>query len=89
MVHINRCRRYQHRLRFYFRALRKESRQLVCAVCVKDKEMYIDICGWLWKQVPPGTPVVNALSKQRAMLENILRACVGLAPENNMILEYK
>lgn len=40
-------------------------------------------------QVPPGTPVVNALSKQRAMLENILRGCVGLAPENNMILEYK
>ena len=40
-------------------------------------------------QVPPGTPVVNALSKQRAMLENIMRACVGLAPENNMILEYK
>jgi myo-inositol-1-phosphate synthase len=39
--------------------------------------------------VPPGTPVVNALSKQRAMLENILRACVGLAPENNMIMEYK
>uniref|UniRef100_A0A6V7QVH2 Inositol-3-phosphate synthase 1 n=1 Tax=Ananas comosus var. bracteatus TaxID=296719 RepID=A0A6V7QVH2_ANACO len=39
--------------------------------------------------VPPGTPVVNALSKQRAMLENILRACVGLAPENHMILEYK
>ncbi|KAK1423707.1 hypothetical protein QVD17_19015 [Tagetes erecta] len=39
--------------------------------------------------VPPGTPVVNALAKQRAMLENIMRACVGLAPENNMILEYK
>ncbi|PPD98947.1 hypothetical protein GOBAR_DD04033 [Gossypium barbadense] len=39
--------------------------------------------------VPPGTPVVNALSKQRAMLENILRACIGLSPENNMILEYK
>ncbi|KAL8167424.1 hypothetical protein V2J09_008923 [Rumex salicifolius] len=38
--------------------------------------------------VPPGTQVVNALSKQRAMLENILRACVGLAPENNMILKY-
>jgi hypothetical protein len=33
--------------------------------------------------------VVNALAKQRAMLENILRACVGLAPENNMILEHK
>lgn len=39
--------------------------------------------------VPPGTPVVNALAKQRAMLENIMRACIGLAPENNMILEYK
>eukprot|EP00249_Psilotum_nudum_P013746 c24485_g1_i1 orf=215-1747(+) len=39
--------------------------------------------------VPPGTPVINALSKQRAMLENILRACIGLAPENNMLLEYK
>jgi len=39
--------------------------------------------------VPPETPVVNALPKQRAMLENIFRACVGLAPENNMMLEYK
>ncbi|OAY71391.1 Inositol-3-phosphate synthase [Ananas comosus] len=39
--------------------------------------------------VPPGTPVVNALAKQRAMLENIMRACIGLSPENNMILEYK
>eukprot|EP00252_Welwitschia_mirabilis_P013954 TRINITY_DN3093_c0_g1_i1.p1 TRINITY_DN3093_c0_g1~~TRINITY_DN3093_c0_g1_i1.p1 ORF type:complete len:511 (+),score=33.71 TRINITY_DN3093_c0_g1_i1:205-1737(+) len=39
--------------------------------------------------VPPGTPVVNALAKQRAMLENVMRACVGLAPDNNMTLEYK
>jgi myo-inositol-1-phosphate synthase len=39
--------------------------------------------------VPAGTPVVNALSKQRAMLENIFRACIGLAPENNMMLEFK
>lgn len=38
---------------------------------------------------PKGTPVVNALSKQRAMLENIMRACVGLMPENNMMLEFK
>merc|ERR1719199_407370 len=28
--------------------------------------------------VPPGTPVVNALAKQRAMVENIFRACIGL-----------
>merc|ERR1712057_127149 len=39
--------------------------------------------------VPAGTPVINALSKQRAMLENVFRACVGLAPENNMMMEYK
>ncbi|KAL1923598.1 uncharacterized protein VTP21DRAFT_8578 [Calcarisporiella thermophila] len=39
--------------------------------------------------VPPGTPVVNALSKQRMAMENIFRACVGLAPQNEMLLEHK
>jgi len=39
--------------------------------------------------VPAQTPVVNALFKQRACIENILRACVGLAPENHMLLEHK
>lgn len=39
--------------------------------------------------MPAGTPVVNALAKQRAMLENVLRACIGLRPENNMMLEFK
>jgi myo-inositol-1-phosphate synthase len=39
--------------------------------------------------VPAGTPVVNALMKQRAALENVFRACVGLPPENNMLLECK
>lgn len=38
---------------------------------------------------PKETPVVNALSKQRAMLENVMRACIGLKPENNMLLEFK
>jgi myo-inositol-1-phosphate synthase len=38
---------------------------------------------------PPGTPVINALAKQRAALINILRACVGLEPENDMTLEHK
>lgn len=37
--------------------------------------------------VPEDTPVVNALFKQRAMIDNIFRACVGLPPENNMRLE--
>ena len=39
--------------------------------------------------VPQGTPVINALAKQRAMLENVMRACVGLAPESNMMMEFK
>jgi myo-inositol-1-phosphate synthase len=38
---------------------------------------------------PSGTPVVNALGKQRSALVNILRACVGLEPENDMTLEHK
>jgi len=39
--------------------------------------------------VPKGTQIVNALFKQRACMENIFRACVGLAPENHMLLEAK
>lgn len=39
--------------------------------------------------VPPGTPVVNALGKQRAAMENILRACIGLAPQSDMMLESR
>jgi myo-inositol-1-phosphate synthase len=38
---------------------------------------------------PPGTPVVNALTKQRNALVNIMRACVGLEPESEMGLEHK
>eukprot|EP01089_Gocevia_fonbrunei_P019920 TRINITY_DN720_c0_g1_i1.p1 TRINITY_DN720_c0_g1~~TRINITY_DN720_c0_g1_i1.p1 ORF type:complete len:515 (-),score=146.32 TRINITY_DN720_c0_g1_i1:67-1611(-) len=39
--------------------------------------------------VPKGTPIVNALMKQRACLENLFRACIGLYPENNILLEQK
>ncbi|XP_052128720.1 inositol-3-phosphate synthase [Frankliniella occidentalis] len=38
--------------------------------------------------VPRGT-VVNSLFRQRACIENVLRACVGLGPESNMQLEHK
>ncbi|KAK3988308.1 putative myo-inositol-1-phosphate synthase [Cladorrhinum sp. PSN332] len=38
---------------------------------------------------PPGTPVINALAKQRSALINIFRACVGLEPESDMTLEHK
>lgn len=39
--------------------------------------------------VPAGTPVVNALNRQRSCIENILRALVGLPADNNMLLEAK
>lgn len=39
--------------------------------------------------VPEGTPVVNALARQRACIENVFKACAGLAPENYMALEHR
>nr|XP_022906685.1 inositol-3-phosphate synthase [Onthophagus taurus] len=39
--------------------------------------------------VPHGTPVVNALFKQRACIENVLKACIGLPPDSHMMLEHK
>ncbi len=39
--------------------------------------------------VPKGQPVVNALFKQRRAIENIMRACLGLAPLNDMALEQR
>lgn len=39
--------------------------------------------------VPRGTPIVNALFRQKMCIENIFRACIGLAPINHMQLEYK
>eukprot|EP00934_Nitzschia_sp_Nitz4_P006620 Nitzschia sp. Nitz4//scaffold315_size20666//4092//6029//NITZ4_008641-RA/size20666-snap-gene-0.17-mRNA-1//1//CDS//3329547486//6610//frame0 len=39
--------------------------------------------------VPNGAPVVNALFTQRQAIINVLRACLGLAPENHMTLEHR
>merc|ERR1711907_484322 len=39
--------------------------------------------------VPAGAPVVNALFKQRACIENTLKACIGLPAENDMGLEHR
>ncbi|KAM9355983.1 inositol-3-phosphate synthase 1-A-like [Pholidichthys leucotaenia] len=39
--------------------------------------------------VPSGTPVVNAFFRQRACIENVMRACLGLPPQNHMLLEHK
>jgi len=37
--------------------------------------------------VPDGAPIINALFKQRAAIDNLLKACIGLSPESNMRLE--
>jgi myo-inositol-1-phosphate synthase len=39
--------------------------------------------------VPKGTPVINALNRQKQAIENLFRAMVGLPPENNMMLECR
>jgi len=39
--------------------------------------------------VPAGAPVVNALFTQRCAIINVMRACLGLAPDNHMTLEHR
>lgn len=39
--------------------------------------------------VPNGTPLVNALFRQLNCIKNMLRACIGLAPENSILLDAK
>jgi myo-inositol-1-phosphate synthase len=39
--------------------------------------------------VPAGTPVINALNRQKQAIENLFRAMVGLPAENNMLLECR
>ena len=39
--------------------------------------------------VPPGSPVVHTLFPQRYAITNLLKALVGLPPENFMLLEHK
>jgi myo-inositol-1-phosphate synthase len=39
--------------------------------------------------VPGGAPVINALFTQRCAIVNVLRACLGLAPDNHMTLEHR
>eukprot|EP00549_Striatella_unipunctata_P012001 CAMPEP_0118678818 /NCGR_PEP_ID=MMETSP0800-20121206/3433_1 /TAXON_ID=210618 ORGANISM="Striatella unipunctata, Strain CCMP2910" /NCGR_SAMPLE_ID=MMETSP0800 /ASSEMBLY_ACC=CAM_ASM_000638 /LENGTH=426 /DNA_ID=CAMNT_0006574723 /DNA_START=179 /DNA_END=1459 /DNA_ORIENTATION=- len=39
--------------------------------------------------VPGGAPVVNALFTQRCAMVNVLRACLGLGPDNHMTLEHR
>ncbi|CAH2092679.1 unnamed protein product [Euphydryas editha] len=47
--------------------------------------------GYLLKAplVPPGAPVVNALTAQRAALVDLMRACLALPPAHQLRLEHK
>lgn len=73
--------------------------ELMTRITYKTKEMesfegfdsVLSVLSYLLKApvVPKGTPVINALSKQRECIVNIFRACVALPPENNMLLEHK
>lgn len=40
-------------------------------------------------RTPSSESIVNALGRQKACIENLLRALVGLAPESNLMLETK
>jgi len=39
--------------------------------------------------VPNGAPVINALFAQRCAIVNVMRACLGLPPDNHMTLEHR
>lgn len=54
-------------------------------------ESILSILSYLLKApvVPAGTPVINALGKQRDCIDNIFRALLGLPPDNHMLLEHK
>merc|ERR1712157_264896 len=39
--------------------------------------------------VPNGAPVVNALFTQHQAITNVMRACLGLGPDNHMTLEHR
>jgi len=51
----------------------------------------LSILSYLLKapMVPQGTPVVNSLFRQQRCILNVMSACVGLPPDNDMLLEHK
>eukprot|EP00171_Calliarthron_tuberculosum_P009813 IDg9813t1 len=54
-------------------------------------ETALSVLGFYMKipRTPPREPIVNALARQKACIENLLRALVGLPPESHMLLETK
>jgi len=54
-------------------------------------ESVLSILSFLLKApvVNEGAPVINALFKQRSCIVNVMRACIGLPPMNDMLLEHQ
>lgn len=73
--------------------------ELACRITYKTEDMetfehmhpVLSLLSYLVKApiVPKGAPIVNALFKQRACIENFLRVCAGLPVEDNLRLEHR
>ena len=73
--------------------------ELSCRVTYKTKEHddykhfhpVLSLLSYMLKApvVPKGAPIVNALFRQRACIENLLRICAGLPVENDLRLEHR
>lgn len=73
--------------------------ELSCRVTYKTKEdddykhfhPVLSLLSYMLKApvVPKGAPIVNALFRQRACIENLLRVCAGLPVENDLRLEHR
>lgn len=57
----------------------------------KRMDSVLSVLGFYMKvpRVGVGEPVVHALGRQKACIENMVRALVGLPPENHLLLERK
>lgn len=57
----------------------------------RGMETALSVLGFYMKipRTPPGEPIVNALGRQKACIENLLRALVGLPPESHLLLDTK
>lgn len=57
----------------------------------RGMETAMSVLGFYMKipRTPTGEPTVNALGRQKACIENLLRALVGLPPESHLLLETK
>lgn len=73
--------------------------ELSCRITYKTSEMtsfcrfhsVLSLLSYMLKapMVPDGTPVINALFRQRACIENLLRVCCGLPVEDDIRLEHR